>query len=197
MNEHDAMVFDEQYMQEQNVWAADARLFVKFYKKAVQNKSKSDEAGRPIFEERIYIKIFIPGDKNTCIDTEMNAEYERRFGERYKRWLKEQETGQIEGTPLEAVTWLTVSQVAEFKALNVHTVEQLAEMADGYGHNFMGIQEIKRRAKAFLEASKGEAANTKLTAELTKRDEEIAALKAQVGALVQAQAKASPAATKG
>lgn len=187
----DAMVFDEQYMMEQNVWAGDARLHVRFYVKAVQNKQKSDEAGRPIFEDKEYIKIFIPGDKNTVIDEPLNDIYKRRFKERYDRWQREQETGKMEGTPLEAVTWLTASQVAEFKALHVHTVEQLAEIADGHGYQIMGIQEIKRRAKAFIEAAQGEAANTKLTAELTKRDETIAAMQLQINQLVEANKKAA------
>lgn len=191
MNQDAGMVFDEQYMMEQNVWAGDARLYVKFYVKAVQNKAKSDEAGRPIFEDKEYIRIYIPGDKNTVIDEPLNDVYKRRFKDRYERWQRETETGIVEGTPLEAVTWLTVSQVAEFKALNIMTVEQLAEVSDSLTHQFMGAQEIKRRAKAFIEAAKGEAANTKLTAELTKRDETIAALQAQVTQLVEASKKAA------
>src|SRR5215469_4159702 len=99
--------FDEQYMSESNVFAADSRLFVQFYRRAVQNKFKSDQQGRPIFDEIDYVKIIVPGDKNTVIDSPASEEHKFRFEKQWDRYKRGQEQAS-EGTPLEAVTWLTV-----------------------------------------------------------------------------------------
>jgi len=180
--------FNEQDMTEQNVWAADGRLWVQFYTRPVENKYKSSQQGRPIFDEVSFVKIIVPGDKNLIIDTKATEEHKHRFPKQWDRY----KLGQVqaaEGTPLEAVTWLTVGQVAEFKALNIFTVEQLADVSDQLAQKFMGCFEIRRKAQAFLEAAKGEEATSKLTQELSARDAKIAALEAQMAQLIQAAQK--------
>jgi len=180
----DVMVYDDQNMNEANVWAADSRLWVQFYSRAVQNKFKSDESGRPIFDEIPFVKIIVPGDKNLIVDTPAMEEHKHRFPKQWDRYKNGQKQS-LDGTPLEAVTWLTVGQVAEFKALNICTVEQLADVPDQLAQRFMGCFELRRKAQAFLEAAKGEAATSKLAAELDKRDKEIEALKAQMAELIK------------
>jgi len=85
-----------------------------------------------------------------------------------------------DGTPLNIWPALTKAQVEEMKFFNVHTVEQLAGMSDEQSQKFMGVQNLRTRARAFLEESGKSAAAEKLSSELAKRDEEIAYLKAQM-----------------
>ena len=56
----------------------------------------------------------------------------------------------------------------------------------------MGSHDLRRKAQSFLDAAKGEADNNKITAELQKRDDEIALLKNQMqhNSLKQTNAKA-------
>lgn len=184
----ESVEFNEQDMNDANVWAADSRLWVQFYIRPVQNKFRSEEAGRPIFDEVEFVKIIVPGDKNLIFDQPADASHQHRFPKQYDRF-KAGHKQSNDGTPLEAVTWLTVGQVAEFKALNIMTVEQLADVSDQLAQRFMGAFELRRKAQAFLEASKGEAATSKLAAELEKRDNQIAALQKQMEELIKAAQK--------
>lgn len=184
----DSVEFNEQDMNDANVWSADSRLWVQFYTRAVKNEFKTSEAGRPIFDEVAFVKIIVPGDKNLIFDQPAEQVHIHRFPKQWDRY-KAGQAQVTEGTPLEAVTWLTVGQVAEFKALNIFTVEQLADVPDQLAQRFMGAFELRRKAQAFLEASKGEAATSKLAAELEKRDAQIAALQKQMEDLVKASQK--------
>lgn len=168
-------------------FALDKKLYVQFRVEPILNRSKSAEAGRAIFDAIDYIKIFVPGDKNTVIDTPVTPEYQIRFKEKYEAFKAGKEMAPS-GTPLEMWPQMTVTQVAELKAMNVSTVEQLADMPDQLAQKIMGSHSLRQKAKAFLEASLSDAANTKLQAELEKRDNEIQLLKSQMQQIMAAQA---------
>jgi hypothetical protein len=79
---------------------------------------------------------------------------------------------------------MTVGQVAEFAAVGCKTVEQLVGMPDNLSQKFMGHHQIKQRAQVYLDAAKEAAPALKLQAELEKRDQQIAELKATVDAMM-------------
>ena len=166
-------------MEDQPRFALDKKLYVHFYLRAVLNNFKSAQKGRPIFDEQDYIRIIVPGDKNTVIDTKVTPEYQMRFAAQFEKYKKNQSQA-VSGTPLEVWPQMTVGQVAELKAMNVHTVEQLAELPDNLAQRIMGSHDLRRRAQAFLDAAAGDAANSKMAAELAQRDNEIELLKAQM-----------------
>jgi hypothetical protein len=178
---------DAAVMDGQSRYAGDSRLHVNFYTKAVQNNFQSKEQGRPIFEDKEFIRIIVPGDKNSIVDTPVTQEHRNRFATKYERF-KAGKAQATTGTPLEVWPQLTVSQVAELKGLNVFTVEQLADMPDNLAQRFMGAHNLRARAKLFLEAAAGESANSRVAAELEKRDVEIQALKEQVALLMAPKA---------
>lgn len=168
-----------QNMANQARFAMDSKLYVTFYVRAVMNNFQSSEQGRPIFDEKEYIRLIVPGDSKTTVDCPVTDEFRMRFPKQYdafKRGLAQA----VSGTPLEVWPQMTVGLVAELKAMNIQTVEQLAGLDDGRAQKIMGHFELRRRAQAFLDAAEGEASNNKLAAELSKRDAEIEALKAQM-----------------
>lgn len=160
----------------------DHKLVAFFHTEAVQSEFKSVLEGRPIFEDVVFVTIITPGSRDTSV-FKADDTYKRRF---YKQWEQFQLKQDVEvtGTPLSAIPWLTRSQVSEFAALHVKTVEQLVDLPDSLAQKFMGIQQIKSRAKTFLAAAAGEAVADNLKAELAKRDDEIDELKKQVAELV-------------
>lgn len=179
-------------MEEQQRWAQDSKLYVQFYKRAVFNKMKADEAGRPIYDEFDYVKIIIPGDRTGNVDTEVNAEYKARFAEKWAKYQANQQEA-VSGTPLETWPAMTVGTVAEMKALGIYTVEQLAALSDQQGMNIQGFNRLRLRAQAFLDAAAGDANNSKLASELEKRDNDISALRAQLEELLAERAEAKAA----
>jgi hypothetical protein len=103
-----------------------------------------------------------------------------------------------EGTPLEQWPQLTVSQVHEFKAMNVFSVEQLAGMSDANAQRFMGGNELRRKAATFLKVSKDTAeaqrlatVNAELEARLVSQDEVIRQLAARLDAVETTRTKAA------
>jgi hypothetical protein len=166
---------------------ADKRLFVVFFKDAVKNAAASTEAGRPIFEERDFIRIITPGSRDSFVERVREGDqYTQRFPTQWARY-KQNLDQTVTGTPLSQVPWLSIAQVAEFNAVGCKTVEQLVGMADAMAGKFMGFHQIKQRAQVYLDAAKEAAPALKLQAELEKRDEQIAQLQAQMATMMAAK----------
>ena len=62
-------------MADQPRYAMDSKLYVKFYTRPVMHGFKSNEAGRPIYEDKEYIQIIVPGDSKTTVDCPVTAEF--------------------------------------------------------------------------------------------------------------------------
>ncbi len=170
-------------------FAMDHKLYVQFYIRPVMNNFRSSEEGRPIYEEQEYIRIIVPGDSKTTVDCPVDDIFRMRFEKQYSKFKKGLEQA-VDGTPLEMWPQMTVGLCAELKAMNVSTVEQLASLDDGKAQKIMGSYDLRRKAQAFLDAAQGEAANNKMVAELTKRDDEITLLKNQMAELMKSAASA-------
>ena len=157
----------------------DQLLYVRFYLYPHHNRAKSTEEGRPIYEDREYIEIMQPGNKDSIINRLATPKDLKRFANQYSGFKNNGEEV-LEGTPLKEWPSITRAQVEELKYFNVHTVEQLAGMTDANAQNFMGISQMKRRAEAFLASTKDSAAGEKLAAELAMRDSTIAVQAQQI-----------------
>ena len=156
----------------------DAKLYVVFHRGTKLNEAKSLEAGRRVHDDVNLVTIRVPGQRDSFV-TEVEPHHKARFP---RQWAAFQQNAEQlgSGTQLTEVPWLTPAQLADLRAVNVHTVEQLVAMSDANAHVFMGFQGLKQRAQAFLDAAAGAAPALKLQAELEKRDSEIAELRAIV-----------------
>ena len=149
----------------------DETLAVMFSKEPVQNKEKSLAENRPIFEERLFIKIDIPGDMSQRIHRRAKEYDKQRFPIHWQRF--NERTGDQElasGMPLAEWPQISRSQVEELTFYKIHTVEQLAAVADGNLQNMMGAVLLKQKAKEYLERS---TSNDELAAQLKKAQAQI------------------------
>lgn len=174
----------------------DDLLWVQFSMKAIQNGFRSQEQGRPIFEDQLWIEIRVPGNALTIIERPAIEEDKRRFP---RQWAYFEQThgkdGQNVGTPLNQWPLLRPAQIEEIRALKFYTVEQLAFASDQQISTLgmaggMAPMALRERAKLYLEAAKDNSLAQKQADEIKKRDEEIAAMKQQLeelSALVKAQ----------
>jgi len=164
---------------------AEDRVFVEFYTDAVELKYRSEEEGRPIFEDRAHIRITVPGDQTNQIErvaTELDKQKYPKAWERFQR----SESGAQTGTPLEQWPQITRSQLKEAKYFEVHTVEQMAQLSDSHITRLgMGFQELRTKAAAYLQAAAGTANATKEAAEKERMQRQIDDLKAQIAALAK------------
>jgi hypothetical protein len=168
----DAALSDSRY-------AMDEKLFVRFYKAARHDAAASEAANRPIFKDTVCIKIAVPGDKLSVIDREATQDDIKRFPKHYDKFSQGLE--QTIGTPLMQAGFLPETLVEELKFFKILTVEQLANAPDSAGSQFVGFQDMKTKARAYLERANGASALaerlTKVEEEAQKKDREIEELR--------------------
>lgn len=160
-------------------------IYAAFTIEPVEQSFKSKEAGRPIFEDREFVRIVIAGDKNTEVYREATEADKERFHEpyaRFKKGLGERE--QIVGTPLSQWTFLKPSQVRELEAIKIYSVEQLAALSDSMKQNLgMGANELVASAQAFLESARNNSVASSLAAENERLRNDVERLNQQIQAL--------------
>lgn len=152
-------------------------LHVEFYTEPVENPAKTREQGRPIFEDKEFVRIKFPGDKHrvhvapadeqSLRDPQTNdwLTYKDRFPAHYEAFRKNA-VFVGEGTPIDEAPFLTASKKAELKGVNIHTVESLADLPDSNLSKMgVGAREMKNQARAYLDKANGSKGETKLAAE--------------------------------
>jgi hypothetical protein len=157
----------------------------RFYMDAVQNKAKSEAEGRPIFDDREMVEVRIPGDKqltwkgyaeepvffNPSTREPMSAK--ERWPDHYASFKKGEQRA-TSGTPLEA--WpnsdLTKSRVAEIKAHDILSVEELANLQDNLlGKLGMGARELREAARTYISKAKSGAGEAAMAARVAQLEE--------------------------
>ncbi len=176
----------------------DDRKIVIFYNKAVRNPARSADEGRPIHEDRVFVKIQEPGEKLNVIDRPVKDDDKRRWPNQWRQFSMNQK--QIpDGTPVDLLFPQSPAIAGSLQAYGIHTIEQLARLsAEGISTVGMGATEWVNKAKSYMEkAEKGVAFHQMQTA-LNQRDSQIAVLNNQVGLLKaqldQVLAQSKPAA---
>lgn len=175
-------------------------LHVEFFTEAQENKSKSAKEGRPIFDDVEFVRIRFAGDqKNVLVApahmtgtirdeiTNLPLTYAQRFPRHYEAFR----AGQAylgSGTPVKEAPFLTEAQRRELAALNIHTLEALADM-DGAGLARLGMggRALKDKAIAFIAKASGSADVTKLAGENAAMKEQIEAMQKQMAELLKAK----------
>ena len=160
----------------------DETLLVKFFIQPLIDNSASKKEGRPIYRDREFIDIKVPGSRTGGDVHLVKPRDVARFPRHYDAFKRRIEAPN-EGTPLHEWPLVSRSQAEEMAFYNVKTVEQLAEVNDNNAGQFMGMQDLKRKASEWLERAGETAQSDELYSELKKRDDEIDELKIMVADL--------------
>jgi hypothetical protein len=182
----------------------DAALVALFRHRAVQNPGKSREAGRPIFDDVEEVEIRAPGSKDVKVfpatafshwrtdiytGAQEKVTYAERFHRQYRQF-KEHAQQTKSGTPLVSVTFLTEARKAEMRALNIYTVEQLAQIDGQELKNLgMGGRDLKNQAQAYIDDAKNYAPVLELQARLDAAEARNQVLEQDVTILKQRKAE--------
>jgi hypothetical protein len=173
---------------ESDISNPDSRLAVKFYKRPVKLENESIAQGRPIFQEFDFIKILVPGDALTEIDTYVSEGHKTRFPIQWANYMNRQgsEIG-FSGTPITEWPQISVSQAEELKGIKFHTVESIAHASDQQLQKIgmiagMSPHNFRERAKTFLNLASESADICKREEELAQLREENAKIKAETDA---------------
>ncbi len=154
-----------------------------FYLKPVKNEYQTEALGREVWEEKEYVEIIVPGDRNAVVHERVKQAHKDRWPRQYLAFTQSRETP-VDGTPLEEWPVVNSAMVMELKSSHVRTVEQLAGLSDGQLSKTvsMGGFELRRKAQLFVEGK-------------SESDARIADLEAKLAALTAAmEAKSEPVA---
>jgi len=159
------------------------KMAVFFHAVQVRNNFKSDAEKRPIFEERIFIKKLVPGDSTLIVDRPMREQDMEDFPIEWARFEQKKEQ-KVAGTPIDAWSAVSETQKAEFKALNIFTIDQFANLPDVAGDKIMGFNDLRSKARTFIMAAQDSQMMDKIRAEMDKKlkaqETELAELRAMI-----------------
>jgi hypothetical protein len=174
-------------------------LHIEFKNVAVENKAKTREAGRPIYDQQEQVHIRFVGDTKKELvapahekcardpGTGQWISYAQLYHKHYEAFKSGQEVAG-EGTPIEELHFIDAAKRAELKALHVHTAEALAGL-EGVNLTRLGMygRELKEKAKAYIDKAKDSALETRLAAENAQLKARLEALEAQIGRAAPAE----------
>ena len=150
---------------------------LRFYYDSAPNNVASVKHGRPIFDTVLYVDVITPGQSSSTPSFELERlwseqsketlditdDYKRgpkyaEFKEQIEKFKAGSNANVLSGTPLKQWPRADRGLVATLAALNIHSVEQLAEISDGNLQNIgIGARELREQAKAFLALAKDSA----------------------------------------
>lgn len=165
----------------------DRSLYVRFFLEPVHNKNRSKAEGRPVYEDELFIEISAPADKTSVVIRPATDADKLRFPRHWAVFEKEGGEGVV-GTPLKEWPLVSVSQIKEWNAMGIYTVEQLAGMSDNNVAKLMGGLVFREKARTWLAAAKEAAPMAAMQDELKKRDDVIAMMQRQIAELTSAPA---------
>lgn len=156
-------------------------LWVEFYPGKRLNEFRSSETGKPEFDLIPFIKKCNPGDPTNVIERPVREEDKNEYPGQWAAYERRTSYRPESGTPIEDWPRLDVATVAKLKALEFHTVEQIAECSDQQCQRIgMGCYEMRTKAAAYIAAAKDSSLAQKQAEGLALRDQQIADLQATV-----------------
>lgn len=162
----------------------DKGMVAMFYNRPVHNPGKSQEAGRPFYEDKVYVRIHPPGERLNIIDRAANDTDRRRWPLQWHQFSQNKQQ-HPEGSPIDLLYPEYPSIASMMRAASVFTIEQCAELSAPAIENIgMGCQRYVNDAKKYLEAANKGVKASQMRHELEERDREIKMLKKTVDDLM-------------
>lgn len=168
----------------------DEILAVRFYQKEMENAFLSQSEGRPVAYMADFVRIEIPGNNLSIIDTIANDDHKQRFPIQWARYLNDKGSdSEVQGTLLRDWSLLTSAQATELRHYKFYTVEQVANASDQQINQLgmlvgMSPFSFRDKAKAYLAQAKDSSVVMAQAEELRKRDQQIADLQEQMQRLI-------------
>lgn len=151
----------------------DAGMIVMFYLKPINNPALSNEAGRPVYEDQVFVRIHPPGERLNIIDRRATDNDKKRWPMQWAQF-RDNAPQVSTGTPVEMLFPANPANAAALKASGVHTVEQLGDLSAHAIENIgMGAQQWVNDAKRYLQVANKGVKASEMKAMLEERDRTI------------------------
>lgn len=139
---------------------------VLFYERPIYNEAKSKELGRPVYENRVYVRKHY--DNLTCYDNRAEESDFQQYARQYDHFIRNKKEKES-GVPIGMLPGITPAEIKVCEDMGLVTVEKLAGCSGGVAEI---AGELKDRAVKYLnqgnEIEELKAENAELRAELAK-----------------------------
>jgi hypothetical protein len=154
-----------------------------FYHKSVHNPQRSQQEGRPVFEDRIFVRVAPPGERLNIVDRPATRSDQQRWPQQWALFQQNKEQTP-EGTPIELLYPEKPAVAATLRANGVMTIEACSELSgnaiDSIG---MGAQTWVNAAQKYVAFANKGVAITQHRKDLEERDRQIKVLTQQIDSL--------------
>jgi hypothetical protein len=148
---------------------------ITFFKAPKHMGYASQLAGKPVYEEAVFIRKQIPGDDTNVIEYAAKSVDFDEFHQEYSAFINREE-GKINGTPLDKIG-IDENIIKILKFNSVDTVEELSQLTDtvvtNLGPGFRSIRESARKWQRDQMKREAEEAAEAKYASLKKEIEEL------------------------
>jgi hypothetical protein len=184
-----------------------ALTHVVFRMHATPNEAKSQQAGRPIYDEMEVCDISFAGNKSTIgtfpaheivgyVDDPVMGRVEQTYAQKYNQEylaFKNSDPAALGGTPLEELPFLTQAKRLELKAVHVYTAEALAAL-DGNNLKMLGVdgRDLKDKAQLYIDTAQQGVSNADLQEQVSKQNAVIEQMQAELEQFRAAQEPVDP-----
>lgn len=160
------------------------RTIPRFHVQTIKMEHASTQAGRGIYEDREFVEIIVPGNRNSIVCEPVSEEHKARWPDAYKAFKEGREIP-LEGTPLANWPPMSRARVEEWAYLKVRSVEDLAGVSDAVlARVGMGAYQERETARKFLEVARtGTGPLERLLADNQRMASEIKLLTGQLAEL--------------
>jgi hypothetical protein len=148
------------------------------------NELLSEKEGRAVFDEIEVVTLLTAGDPSTRVVHPVSDLIKSTYPVEYARFANSRTERHGSGTPLSEWHAVSVALAKELESLNIYTVEALAGVNDANINKHPLLFDLRSKAKAWLDASRGGAAAMQQAAENERLKNDIETLKSLVSKLV-------------
>lgn len=129
----------------------DKALIVEFFVGKKLMGAKSEVLGRPVYEDREFVKIMIKGQDKQIVIEEVKPAHKAKYPIAYLQFQQSKPMPLI-GTPIEMLPGVGPSMAHHLKGINLRSVEDVANISDENVLQAMGpgARDLVKRAKAFV-----------------------------------------------
>jgi len=155
-----------------------------FYIEVVPDDKATEEAGAVRMRELEVVRLLVAGDMFNVATHPVTDEIRARFPAQYAAFKAKRQDTHIDGTPLKNWPMIPALRIAEFNALNIFSVEQLAGVADSNINRLADGRVWREKAIAWLASAKDHGAAAKYAAENARLNERVDELTKQMAELL-------------
>lgn len=154
-----------------------------FFIEPVPDEKATEAAGAVRMREQEMVRIQIAGDMLNVATAPVDAAVKERFATQYETWKTKRQGRHIDGTPLKNWPLISAIRIAEFEAVGIFSVENLAEVADTNVVKLADGRVWREKAVAWLKSAKDNGVAAKYAAENERLKSDMSDMQKQIDGL--------------